>query len=88
MKWNDDYLLRVIAEEYVLIPVAGEAAKSSEIIAINSTAGEICELIQQGMPQNEIVDTLLHRYDADRAMIAEDVTRTVQQLRQLHAVCP
>lgn len=86
MKWNDDYLLRVIAGEYVLVPVAGEAAKSSQIIAINQTAGEICTLILQGMTQDEIIDTLLHRYDADRTMISEDVSLTVQHLKQLCAV--
>lgn len=86
MKWNDDFLLRVIADEYVLVPVAGEAAKSSQIVAINQTAGEICTLIVQGMTQDEIIDTLLEKYDADREMITEDVSLTVQHLEQLQAV--
>lgn len=86
MRWNPDYLLRRIAEEYVLVPVAGEAAKSSQIIAINETAGEICELIAQGADEEAIVEELLRRYDAERAALAEDVALIVRQLSVLHAV--
>ena len=86
MRWNPDYLLRRIAEEYVLVPVAGEAAKSSQIVAINETAGEICELIAQGADTEAIVDELLRRYDADRNELAADVAQTVRQLSALHAV--
>lgn len=86
MKWNNDYLLRVIAGEYVLVPVAGEAAKSSQIIAINPTAGEICTRILQGMSPEEIVDSLLRMYDTDRTTVTEDVTQTLRHLKQLCAV--
>lgn len=83
---NPDYLLRRIAEEYVLVPVAGKAAKSSQIIAINQTAGEICELIAHGADEKAIVEELLQRYDADTATLAEDVALVVRQLSALHAV--
>ena len=86
MRWNTDYLLRRIAEEYVLVPVAGEAAKSSRIIAINGSAGEICELIAQGAAEGAIVDELMRRYDADRDELAADVAQTIRQLAALHAV--
>lgn len=86
MRWNTDYLLRRIAEEYVLLPVAGEAAKESRILAINQTAGEICELILQGCDKDGIVDALLECYDADRAVLAADVTQTLQYLQALHVV--
>lgn len=86
MRWNPDYKLRRIAEEYVLVPVAGEAAKSSQIVVINETAGEICELIVQGADREKIVDELMRRYDADREVLEEDVALTVQHLQTLHAV--
>ena len=88
MKWNPDYLLRIIAEEYVLIPIAGEAAKSSQIIAINQTVGEICEYILQGKSYDEIVETLMNEYDAERQMIDEDLTATITHLKALHALLP
>lgn len=87
MRWNPEYLLRVIAGEYVLVAVSGEAAKSSQIIAINQTAGEICELVIQGLQDEEIVQTLLQRYEIDRLSLQEDVACTLQQLQQLNAIC-
>lgn len=88
MKWNSDYLLRVIADEYVLVPVAGEAAKSSQIIAINQTAGEICTLVLQGLDETQIINALADEYEVDRETIAEDLSLTLQQLLALHALVP
>lgn len=88
MKWNPDYLLRIIAEEYVLVPIAGEAAKSSQIIAINQTVGEICEMILQGKGFEEIIEAMMEEYDAERQILEEDLSATLSHLKALNALLP
>jgi len=81
MKLNENYVLRQIAEEYILVPVTGDFDFNG-IIALNEVGKEIYDLIPQVTDEAELVDRLFDIFDAPKQELATDVSEFLGQLRK------
>ncbi len=81
MKLNENYVLRQIAEEYILVPVTGDFDFNG-IIALNEVGKEIYDLIPQVADEAELVDRLFDIFDAPKQELATDVSEFLGQLRK------
>ncbi len=81
MKLNENYVLRQIAEEYILVPVTGDFDFNG-IIALNEVGKEIYDLLPQVANEAELVDRLFDIFDAPKEEIAADAAEFVAQLRK------
>ena len=57
MKLNENYVLRQVADEYILVPVTGDFDFNG-IIAFNEVGKEIYDLLPQVQTESELVDRL------------------------------
>ncbi len=80
MKLNDNYVLRQVAEEFILIPVTGDLDFNG-IIALNEVAKEIYDLLPQVENETELVDRLYEIFEAPKEEIAADSAEFLAQLR-------
>ena len=94
MKASNQFILRKIAQEQLLIPV-GEAAKQSEggekkvgnqvrgLIALSESGGLLFEKLQGGCTREDLIRTLTAEYDVSEETAAEDTDAFLDQMRQL-----
>lgn len=81
MKLNDKFVLRQVADEYILVPVTGDFDFNG-IIAFNEIGKEIYDLVPQVSSEEELIDRLFEIFDAPREVIAEDATEFLSKLRK------
>lgn len=83
MKVSDQFIIRSIAGENLLIPV-GEAAMSVKgLIALSESGLLLYEKLKQGCGRQELIGTLLAEYEVSAAEAEADTDAFLAQLRQL-----
>lgn len=86
MKVSNEFILREIAGEYMLVPVGKAAADFSGLIVLNETGSTIFKALSVERTVDEVVDEVLAQYDIDRPTAQEHVEEFLQQLREIHAL--
>ena len=72
---SPDVVFRDLDGEAVILDLA-----SGTYFGLNEVGTRVWRLIEDGRDSSEIVDTVAAEYDADRATIAEDVERLLDDL--------
>lgn len=83
MKLKQDFVLREIGGDSLLIPVSSLDSTFNGIISLNETSISIWKLLESGKEKSEIVDALLEEYDVEREQAEHDVDNFCAQLEQL-----
>lgn len=83
MRIKNNFILRSIADEYLLIP-CGEAALSVKgLIAMSESGGLLCQKLQNDCTRDELIEALLQEYDVSAEVAAEGVDAFLAQMRQM-----
>jgi Coenzyme PQQ synthesis protein D (PqqD) len=83
MKPNPDVVFRDLDGEAVILDLA-----SGTYFGLNDVGTRVWQLITDGSDEAQIVDVIASEYDADRATIAADVTRLLNDLRARRLIVP
>lgn len=81
MKLNDKFVLRQVADEYILIPTTGDFDFNG-IIALNDIGKEIYDLLPSVASDRELIERMCEIFDAPAEEISSDVSAFLAQLRQ------
>ena len=81
MRRNPNFILREVADEYMLVPLTGDLALNG-ILALNGLGYEIYTRIDEAGSFEALVDELCALYDAPREVIAADAAEFLEQLIQ------
>jgi len=73
MKVNQNFILREIAGESMLIPVGAAAAKFNGLITLNETGATIFKAMAQDTTLDALVDAITAEYDIDEATAKRDI---------------
>ena len=79
MKLKDDFILRNIAGQTVVLPSGGDLDLNM-MITLNETGAFLGERMQQETDEAALVAALLTEYDVDEARASAAVTAFVQKL--------
>lgn len=83
MKTNDQFILRTIAGDNILIPV-GEAALSVKgLIALSESGVLIYKKLKDGCTRDDLVAALTAEYEVSEDVAAQDVDAFLNQMREL-----
>lgn len=81
LKATDRVVGRAIADEFVIVPLAGQMSELNAVYVLNPVARSIWEKLQKHVSRfSNIVDALLEEYDVDRATLERDVTSFLHEL--------
>ena len=84
MRVSDQFILREIAGESILIPV-GEAAMSVKgLIALSETGGFLYHILREDTTREDLVTALTSEYEVSVAEAAADIDAFLNQMRQLN----
>ena len=80
MKLEDGFILRKVADTYVVVAIGAEAKKHNVMITLNETGGLLWEKLSEGAEKSDLVDAILEVYDIDRETAEADVDRFIQKV--------
>ena len=81
MKINENFLLREVAGNTIVVPVGDAAERFSGMIKLNETAVFIWRALEDETDEAAVVDAMCAEYDIDKETAAADVARFVTTLR-------
>jgi len=82
MKIKDGFILREVADSYVVVTV-GEAVKSfNGVINLNETGALLWKTLEKGAQEKDLVDALLNEYDVERELAENDVKLFIKKLTE------
>ena len=81
MKRNENYILRQVADEYILVPLTSDFDFNG-IIALNEVGKEIYDLLPQVASQEGLIERLYATFDAPREEITADAEGFLAALRE------
>ncbi len=82
MKLNENFILREIAGEVMLVPTGAEAAKINGFVAVNGVGAVILKKLSVGADINEIVQTVTDEFDTDAETALRDIEKFLDGLRK------
>lgn len=74
---NENYILRDIAGQSVLVSIGSEIADFCGVINLNATAKELWIALTDGATKEELVKTLTDKFSVSVEQADEDVTKTL-----------
>ena len=77
---NQNYIMRKIAGEEVLVAIGAGVADFSGYIRMNTTASAIWKLLQEKVSEEQIINAMYEKYDASLEQITADVQGTLKAL--------
>ena len=83
MKINNDFVLRQVADEYLLIPVGEAALRISGMISLTESGYLLYQQLQTGSDREGLIRVLLDTYEVEAAEAAADVDAFLGKLRKL-----
>ena len=73
MKIKKDFILRKVADSYVVVPVGKLTLDFNGIINLNETGAFLFGLLQEGAEKEELLRKMLEEYDVTPEKAAADI---------------
>lgn len=84
MKISDQFILRSIADEQLLIPVGEAALQVKGLIALSESGALLYHKLKEGCSKESLVSLLTSEYDVTKEEAARDTDAFLDQMRHLH----
>lgn len=82
MKIKDDFILRKVADSYVVVPVNDLTLNFNGIINLNETGAFLFELLQKGATVEDLNSKMLEEYDVSLEKAEEDINRFIEKVKK------
>ena len=86
MNIKRDFVLREIAGEFILVPVADSALELNGLIMLNEVGRRIWELLPVCENVEALISTLLDEYEVDGETLRADVDEFMKKLQKLDII--
>lgn len=86
MKISNEYIMREIAGEFVIVAVGQSAMDFNGIITVNDVGRFLLEQMTEEIKVEELVDKLMKEYEVDWETATADVTEFVEKLKNNNIV--
>ena len=73
MKIKENFILRKVADTYVVVPVSSMTLDFNGIINLNETGAFLFGLLQKGATKEELLEKLLEEYDVTEEKASADI---------------
>ena len=83
MKINENFVLRQIADTWVVLPLGDTTLDFNGMMTLNETGSLLWTLLERGCEASDLVDALLDEYDVTREQAEADVEEFLNKLRNI-----
>ena len=81
MKIKDDFVLRKVADSYVVVPVNSLTLDFNGVMNLNETGAFLFETLQKGIEKEDLVNKMLDEYDVTREKASADIDTFINKLK-------
>ena len=81
MKIKNDFILCMVADSYVVVPVGELTLDFNGIINLNETGAFLFGLLQKGAEREELIEKLLDEYNVSPEKAAADIDIFLEKVR-------
>ena len=82
MKIKKDFILRKVADSYVVVPVGKMTLDFNGIINLNETGAFLFGLLQNGAEREELIEKMLEEYDVSADKAAADIDKFLEKVKE------
>lgn len=86
MRVSDEFILREIAGEYMLVPVGSAAAAFNGLITMNEVGNFIFNAMHTDRTVEELVEQITSEYEVPAETARTDLMEFLEQLRRVNAL--
>lgn len=86
MKQNSNFLMRQVAQRYVIVPVGEAAEKFSGMITLNGTGKFLWDLLEQEQTVESLAQALIDTYQISGELAMTDAAAFVEKLKSCGAI--
>ncbi|MBQ3182431.1 MAG: PqqD family protein [Clostridia bacterium] len=83
MKINENFVLRQIADTWVVLPLGDTTLDFNGMMTLNETGSFLWSILEKGCQQAELVNALLNEYDVTKEQAETDVEEFLNKLRNI-----
>lgn len=81
MKIKEDFILRKVADSYVVVPVNNMSLDFNGIINLNETGAFLFRLLQNGADREELLSKLLDEYEVTPQKAEKDIDLFIEKVK-------
>lgn len=82
MKIKDNFMLRKVADCFVVVPIGAAVAEFNGMINLNEAGAFLWQLMENDTTVDAVVAEMLNQYEIDEATAKNDVEKFVAQLKE------
>ena len=83
MKASNQFILRTIADEHLLIPVGEAAISVKGLIALSESGALLYSKLKDGCTKADLIAGLMAEYEVSEEIARQDTDAFLDQMRQL-----
>lgn len=83
MKINANYVLRQIADTWVVLPLGDATLDFNGMMTLNETGSFLWSILEKGCQQTDLVNALLNEYEVTKEQAEVDVEEFLNKLRNI-----
>ncbi len=81
MKINEGFILREIADTYLVVAVGSAVKEFNGVITLNQTGAFLWKELEKGADEQSLVSALLQEYEVSEAQAKKDVVTFIEKLK-------
>lgn len=82
MKIEKEYILREIADDYIIVPVGKAAMEFNGMITVNETGAFLWKILTKGAAKEELLHAMLEEYEVSAEEAEADIDEFLQLLQE------
>ena len=86
MTLKPNFILRNIADEFLVVPICEEADRIQGVITLSESGAFLWEKLETEQTVDTLVESLLDEYDVDEATAKNSVVAFVDSLREIGCI--
>lgn len=86
MKRNPEFVIRQVADRFVIVPVGTAAEKFSGMITINATGKFLWDLLENEKTLESLAQALVEEYEIDMELALKDVKTFLEPILPTGAI--
>jgi hypothetical protein len=80
MKIKDGYLLRNIADEWIIVPIGERIYDFNGLMTVNETGAFLWKMLQEDCTEDKLICEIMNEYNVDNSVAKEDVSEFIKSL--------
>ena len=83
MKIKPSFVLREIAEEYLVVPIGEEAEKVKGLLSLNAAGAFLWKKLETEQTEDHLVKAMTENYEVEDSTVRQDVSKFVAELEKI-----